>query len=62
MKKLAVLEMAAIEGGGWWQNWGRCLFGTVGGILLGGLAGGALGLVLVGVVGGGLSGAAAGCD
>ena len=56
---------------GWWDDWGKCAAGTVGGILTGGLGGAAIGSAVpiigtitggvVGAVGGGLTGAAAAC-
>ena len=58
------------KGGGWWDSWGKCAAGTLGGAMMGGLAGAAvtsptvIGVPVgtaVGVVGGALSGAAAAC-
>lgn len=48
---------------GWWDKWGKCVAGTSGGAILGGLAGTSLGPVGVGIgaVGGALAGAAASC-
>jgi len=56
---------------GWWDSWGRCAAGIVGGAGLGALGGGAAGSVIpvlgttagliVGGIAGGLSGAAASC-
>lgn len=56
---------------GWWDSWGRCAAGIVGGAGLGALGGGAAGSVIpvlgttagliIGGIAGGLSGAAASC-
>lgn len=56
---------------GWWDDWGKCAAGTIGGVLTGGLAGAGVGSVvpiigttaggIVGAIGGGLTGAAASC-
>jgi hypothetical protein len=58
---------------GWWSCWGKCVAGTVGGAITGGLGGCAISAVptagfgcpvgaVVGAIGGGLTGAAASCD
>ena len=56
---------------GWWNSWGRCAAGTLGGVGLGALSGAAAGSVvpligtkvglIVGGISGGLTGAAAAC-
>jgi len=56
---------------GWWSSWGKCVAGTTGGAIMGGLTGAGVGSTVpaigtgtgaaVGAVGGGLSGAAASC-
>lgn len=60
MKKLDTVEMAQIEGGGFW----KCFLGILGGAAAGVatvLSGGALGIVLAGAGGGLLGGVAGGC-
>ena len=52
-----------MAGSGWWDSWGRCTAGVVGGGALGSLLGGFFGKkgVVVGIVGGALTGAAEFC-
>ncbi len=50
-------SMAAVHKYGWWQSWGKCTTGIVGGGLLGGLEFGP-----IGAVGGGLLAASQSCD
>ncbi len=57
---------------GWWQCWGKCTFGILGGALFGGLEGasagsavpvvGTVGGGVIGVISGGIGGAIAGCN
>ena len=66
LRPLEIQEMEQIEGGTW-----KCAAGTLGGAILGGLAGAAAGSVVpvlgtfwggvAGIVGGALSGGAASC-
>ncbi|UII25352.1 hypothetical protein LVD15_18885 [Fulvivirga maritima] len=59
------------EDKGWWDSWGKCAAGTLGGALTGGLGGAGIGSAVpvigttvggvVGAIGGGLTGAAASC-
>lgn len=68
--KKTLLAKAASSDKGWWESWGKCAAGIIGGAGLGGLAGAAVtsptvvGIPVgtaVGVVSGALSGAAATC-
>lgn len=66
-----VTIMGTSTSGGWWNDWGKCAFGTAGGAILGGLTGAAAGSsvpalgtgagAIIGAIGGGLAGAAASC-
>ncbi|WP_409151061.1 hypothetical protein [Sphingobacterium sp. BS-2] len=69
-KASARLTAAANAKQGWWDSWGKCAAGIIGGAGLGGLAGAAVttptvvGIPIgtaVGVISGGLAGAAASC-
>jgi len=64
-------EQISEESESWWDDWGKCAAGTIGGVLTGGLGGAAIGSAVpvvgtitggvVGAIGGGLTGAAAAC-
>ncbi|MFL9024823.1 MULTISPECIES: Blp family class II bacteriocin [Bacillus] len=71
LQMLTEEELMEIEGGGWWNSWGKCVAGTIGGAGTGGLGGAAAGSAVpvigtgiggaIGGVSGGLTGAATFC-
>ncbi|MFF1995369.1 Blp family class II bacteriocin [Bacillus mycoides] len=71
LQMLTEKELMEIEAGGWWNSWGKCVAGTVGGAGTGGLGGAGIGSAVPGIgtaigagvggVSGALTGAAASC-
>lgn len=68
-----IFNSSNIKACSWWDRWGKCAAGTIGGAIAGGLSGCAVSAVptagfgcpagaIVGAIGGGLTGAASSCD